>query len=54
MQATIVATSSWSEFVIIINEEPKPIKGGGEMAIISHTLPLPIEPMEVPIVIVSI
>ncbi len=54
MQATNVATSSRSKLVVITNEEPEPIKGGVEMAIISYTLPLPIEPMEVPIVIVRI
>jgi hypothetical protein len=53
MQAIITATSSRNEFVVITNEEPKPIKGGAKMAIISYTLPLPIEPVEIPIVIVS-
>jgi len=54
MQATIVTTSYQNEFVVITNEEPKPIRGGTKMAIISYTLPLPIELVEVPIVIVSI
>ncbi len=53
MQATIVATSSWNEFVVIPNEEPEPIRRRTKMAIISYTLPLPTKPVEVPIVIVS-
>jgi hypothetical protein len=54
MQATIVATSYRNEFVVITNEEPKPIRGRTEMAIISYTLPLPTKLVEVPIVIISI
>jgi hypothetical protein len=53
MQTTNVATSSQSKLVVIINEEPKPIKGGIKMAIISYTLPLPTKPVEIPIVTVN-
>ncbi len=53
VQVTTVATSSWNEPVIITTEEPKPIRGGIELAIVSYTLPLPIKSMEIPIVVVN-
>ncbi len=49
-----VVTSSWSELVAIIVKEPKLIRGGAKLAIIFYTFPLPIKPMEVPIVVVNI
>jgi len=52
VQASIVATSFQSEHVVTTTKEPKPIKGV-ELAIISCTLYLPIEYVEVPIVTIS-
>ncbi len=54
MWSTIMATSSWSEHVVTSTKEPKPIRGGAKLAIVPYTLLLPIEPMEVPIVISNI
>jgi hypothetical protein len=46
--------SFWSEHVIIIIEEPKPIKGGVELAIIFCILLLPIKLMRVHVVATNI
>ncbi len=54
MQVTTIATSSRNEPIVTAIEEFEPIKGGIELAIVSCTLPLPIEPMEVPIIVVNI
>ncbi len=53
MQASIVVTSFRNEHVVTITKEPKQIRGGVELAIISCTLYLPIEYVEVPIVTIS-
>jgi len=53
MQAIIVATSSRNKCVIIINEEPEPIRRGANMAIMSYTLPLPTKHVEILLVIVN-
>ncbi len=54
MKATTVTMSSQSEPVVTTIEELEPIRGGAKLAIISCTLSLPIEIMEVPIEVVSI
>jgi hypothetical protein len=51
VQPTSVTTSSQSKLVITTTEEPKPIKRGAKLAIISCTLPLSIEPMEVLVIV---
>jgi hypothetical protein len=53
MQTTIVTTNSRSEPIITNTKEPKLIKGGAKLAIVSCTLSLPIESMEVLVVVVS-
>jgi hypothetical protein len=53
VQVGNVTTSSQSELVVITNEEPKQVRRGSKLAIISYTLPLPIEPMEVHVVVVN-
>jgi hypothetical protein len=54
VQVANEATSSWSEFVVVTTKEPKLIRGKTKLAIIFYTLPLPIEPMEVLVVVVNI
>jgi hypothetical protein len=54
VKATNVTTSFWSELVVTTIEELEPIRGGTKTSIISCTLFLPIETMEIPIVVVSI
>jgi len=54
VQATTIATSSQNEPIVTAIEEFEPIKGGVELAIVSCTLPLPIKPMKVPIIVVNI
>ncbi len=51
MEATIIATSSQSEHVVTTIDKPKSIKGRAKLTIVSCTLSLPIESMEVPIVV---
>ncbi len=53
MQASIVATSIWNELIVTTIKEPKPIKGGTKLAIISYTLSLPTNYVEIPIVTIS-
>jgi hypothetical protein len=53
MQATTIATSFQNKVVVIIIEEPQPISGGANLAIVCCTLPLPTKLMEVPIVVVN-
>jgi hypothetical protein len=48
-----MVTSSRSEHVTT-TKEPKPIKGGVKLAIVPYTLLLPIEHVEVPVVISNI
>jgi hypothetical protein len=45
-----MATSFWSKPIVTTNEEPKPIRGRIELAIVPYTLFLPIEPMEMHVV----
>jgi hypothetical protein len=54
MQTTIVGTSSRSEPIVTTIEEPEPIRGGAELAIVHYTLLLPIKPMKTPIIVSSI
>ncbi len=54
VQVTDVVTSFWSEPIVTIIKKLEPIKWGVELAIVSCTLPLPIEPMEILVVVVSI
>jgi hypothetical protein len=52
VQPVVVATSSWSEHVVTTTEEPKRIRGGADqLAIVSCTLPLSIESMEVFVIV---
>jgi hypothetical protein len=53
MPVTIVATSFQSEPIVTTIEELEPIKRGTKLDIISCTFILPIEHVEVPIVVVS-
>jgi hypothetical protein len=53
VKATIIITSFQNEHVVITTKEPKPIQGGVELTIISRTLFLPIELVEVPIVVIN-
>ncbi len=53
MQLIVVATSFQIELVTII-EKHEPIIVGAELAIVSCTLPLPIEHVEVLVVVFSI
>ncbi len=54
VQATTIATSFQNEHVVIITEEPKPIRRGAELTIVSCTLPLPIKFGEIFVVVISI
>ncbi len=49
-----IATSFWSEHVVTTIEEPKPIKGRADLAIVSCILFFPTKFVEVLVVIVSI
>jgi hypothetical protein len=53
VQATIIATSSWNEHVVITTKEPKPFNRGVELVIVTCTLFLPIEFVETLVVVVS-
>jgi len=54
MQIGNVTISSQSELVVITIKWPKLMKRRAKSAIIFYTLPLPIEPMEVHVVVVNI
>jgi len=61
VQATTIATSFRNELVATTIEELEPIKGGAKLAIVSCTLPLPVEVLEelvtpkpIPLVILDI
>jgi hypothetical protein len=42
-----MVTSSWGKPIITTTEDPEPIRGGVELAIVPYTLPLPTKPMEI-------
>jgi hypothetical protein len=54
MQVATVVTSFLNEHVVTNTKEPKLIKGGAKLAIVSYTLFLPIESMEILVVVVNI
>jgi hypothetical protein len=53
VKATIVTTKSPNELIVTTTKEPKLIKGGVELAIVPCTLFLPLQFMEMPIVVVN-
>jgi hypothetical protein len=53
VEVTTIATSSHGEPIVTITQELKPIKGRVKLTIVSYSLYLPIESMEMPNVIVS-
>ncbi len=54
MQETVVVISFWNGLVVSTTKELEPIKGGTWLAIVSCTLPLPTEHVEILVVIVII
>jgi hypothetical protein len=54
MQVAVVTRSFWNEPMVTIIEELEPIKGGAELAIVSCTLLLPTELVEILVMVVSI
>jgi hypothetical protein len=53
VQATTIVTSFQNEHVVKTTEEPKPIRKGAELTIVSCTLPLPIKFGGVLVVVVN-
>jgi hypothetical protein len=51
METTIVSTSFRSAHVITTIEEPEPIRRRVELTVVSYTLPLPIEFVEILVVV---